>query len=1081
MKTNYERILCVLKCSASVAVMSTAFAVYAPAALAQDQDQDQDETLEEEIDTVIVTGSRIRRDEFSSATPIQVLDMDAADRIGIASVTDLLAQQTVVAGQQLDLTINTNAGQSNATETPPDGGTGSTNIDLRGIGPERTLILLNGRRLGAAGVRGAPSQPDINMIPIAMVERVELITGSASSIYGADAVAGVVNVILKDDFEGLEVKSFVNLPEAGGGETQQYSVVAGARSDRASFVLGAEFFSRTRVTTGDRKASRCLGDLRVDANDKTIIDTCRSGFFDNIVLAFPPSSNDIFFAFTPGRTGVDGFANFTGNSELPQSPDPQFGRGGTYSVFDEFNDQDERRQADLVVPLERFSIMGNTTYDLQLFDGGEEFYTEFFYTNRRNKAIGSIEQIFPAVLGRIPFEENFQRIDVGSGLPLFVTRDADGEIDGQTTTPNGDPLMDIRLARDINGELMTVDNPQSPFPGLSAPIITIDAINQIRRTEVQQFRFVSGVRGDFPTGWLGDRGWSYDIFQTYDRGIGFQSQPIVFEPRLIESQSTLRMDIDGNLVCGNTVVQFAGFETVTPCVVVDFFAPSLYESGPDGDGRFATEEEEDFLIGNRTNRTVTNMYVVGGYVTGDLFDIKGGGTTGVAIGAEWRKDSIRSFNSFAGEKNENAAENSQTEGETIGSRWIYDIFAEVSIPLLVDHEYARLLQVEGAVRYTEEQNFGSEITYRGQALWRPTDELTLSASFGTSFRAPNAREQFLGGATSTISSGSDPCSVPQVALVNGVYDRSADPRSDLTLNNCVLSGADPTQLGAFASIAIPVRTGGNPAIKAETSESFTATVLYSVPWFERVDIDIAVSYWDLDLKNTVEEPPAATILANCFTTQPNLTNGFCSRVGPRAQTNVFLDHPLFIDSSFINIGKKTATGIDINTRLRFTIDDFAGEPLDLGWTTVTTYMIDQVDQVLPTDPIDDNVGEIGTPVWRVTSTFTADWDRFSFTWQARYIDNTSVDPQNQSAFTTSTLFSTTTPTRTKRFTRDRLYHTLSVSYSLDSVRFNMGVNNLFDTDPPRIGGGGPNRNKAVTSSGFDLFGRTVFFNATASF
>ena len=150
----------------------------------------EDGAEDEAVEEITVTGSRIRRDEFSTTTPIQVLNTEAAQRIGIVSISELLQKSTAASGQQVDGSVSANAGQTNASEAPPDGGVGSACINLRSLGCERTLVLVNGKRLGLAGIRGAPPQPDINMIPIGMVEGVDLLTGGLSTVYGADEPFG---------------------------------------------------------------------------------------------------------------------------------------------------------------------------------------------------------------------------------------------------------------------------------------------------------------------------------------------------------------------------------------------------------------------------------------------------------------------------------------------------------------------------------------------------------------------------------------------------------------------------------------------------------------------------------------------------------------------------------------------------------------------------------------------------------------------------------------------------------------------------------------------------------------------------
>lgn len=135
------------------------------------QEADGDENIGGEVEQIVVTGSRIRRDAFSANTPTQVLDAGENRKLGVSSLSEMLQRSTTASGQQIDGTFNSNAGNSNATEAPPDGGIGSSNIDLRGLGAERTLILVNGRRLGVAGARGAPAQPDIGLIPLGWWKR----------------------------------------------------------------------------------------------------------------------------------------------------------------------------------------------------------------------------------------------------------------------------------------------------------------------------------------------------------------------------------------------------------------------------------------------------------------------------------------------------------------------------------------------------------------------------------------------------------------------------------------------------------------------------------------------------------------------------------------------------------------------------------------------------------------------------------------------------------------------------------------------------------------------------------------------
>lgn len=294
--------------TASALILSASLAL-APSAFAQDNAE------EEVIEEVVVTGSRIRRGTFTSASPIQTMNIDAARQIGINSVSDLLQQSNVANGQQINAELNTNAGNSNASEPPPAGGVGSANIALRGLDPERTLILVNSRRLGSSGVRGAPSQPDMNLLPLNLIERIEIITDGASSIYGADAVAGVVNILLRDSFEGMEVTGAYSNPFAGGGETKQISFITGAQTDRAKFVISGEYFDRKRVLLSDR--IECRQSIAVDFASGNLLESfCSAGFPDNVVYDLSATGGVGPWQFrTEGSTNI-GIPNFSNASTL---------------------------------------------------------------------------------------------------------------------------------------------------------------------------------------------------------------------------------------------------------------------------------------------------------------------------------------------------------------------------------------------------------------------------------------------------------------------------------------------------------------------------------------------------------------------------------------------------------------------------------------------------------------------------------------------------------------------------------------------------------------------------------------------
>jgi iron complex outermembrane receptor protein len=998
------------------------------------QEDDDDESVIQEI---VVTGSRIVRDEFTSPSPIQILDVDAGRQIGVTSIAELLFRSPVTNGAQIDSTLNTNALTSNQTEASPPGGVGSSNISLRGLEPERTLILMDGRRLGSTGVRGAPSQPDISMIPFALVEQVQVLTEGASAIYGADAVAGVVNVILRKDFEGVEVMASTQFPGETGGEVGQLSFLAGLKNERGSLQFAAEYFERSRVVTGDREWAHCLRDIQ-QIDDGRIESVCQSGLFDTMAVT---SAFDFLF-FTDGQSDT-GIPNWSTYNAVPPPSHPlvqdpmSFGR---YTYTDLYTDQDERRNADLVGEIERFSavVTGNLSVD---WWSNEEIYFESMFLNSRVFSKATTEQLFPAVLGQIPQE------------------DANGNIIVDAT---GSPIL--------------VDNPMNPFPFDILPLLTLDSVPQNRNVEREQSRFLLGIRGD-----IGNTTWTWDAFLSYDRGIGFQAQPILFEPHLQQSLYNLRLDANGDVTCdfgGGSPIFGFGFVTPEPCVPLDFNNRDLYIGGPTGEGIF-TQAEAAYLVGNRTNRTVVEQTIFSTYATGEWFAI-GDRNVAMAIGAEYRQDEIDSQNGIVGVQSLNAAESPLQEGTTIGDREIFEAFVEINLPLLES------LDFDAAARFTDEENFGSETTWRARLAWRPLDYLSLSGSVGTSFRAPNLREQFLGGQAGGVSGSIDPCRTSNVQqAVAGSGDM--DPHVVNLTTNCQLAGVEMIDSdgngfldeAVFFSPAatIPTSASGSEELLPETSESYTVTLQFEQPWTDKFGFEFAVSYWDITIENTVAEQEPNQVLGDCYSDIdfPNLSSPLCGQHTRSMRANGFAGLIDLIDISFINIGEQTARGFDYNTRFAYSFD---GPGIELGWRIEATQQLERTKQIFSVEDRDDNLGEIGTPEWRLSSTLSLLFRDWEFLMQNRYIGSGEQDNlQDFGPRRFRPLLS-----REVAWVDSVWYTDLSVTYAQDSYSVTAGVSNLFDEPPPLISRRtGPNRNNAVTSSGYDLMGRAIFLTGKIGF
>ena len=334
--------------------------------IAQDDSADDEEVVEQ----IIVTGSRIKRDTtFNSTSPLAVIDAADAVQFGALDAASILRQSTSISGQQID---------SSFSGFTVDGGPGAETLALRGLGPERTLVLIDGRRIGAAGNFGASVFPDVSLIPTFLVNRAEILLSGASSIYGADAVAGVVNVITPKDFEGIQLDAHLTRPDSSVGDEQVYSIQFGGNSDRAHFFVGAEFSEREGVRARDRAFTEGGNrDLTFDENGQ--VTQTLSGFFDQ-TIAFGPDCT--FAGYTPGlMDGGSTVPNFSCGVDFnsPQYSDP-FG----------FLDQH------IWAPSTKWSGYASLEYDLQAFGNSSVFF-QVLTSSRKQAAHGGDGQFFPLV------------------------------------------------------------------------------------------------------------------------------------------------------------------------------------------------------------------------------------------------------------------------------------------------------------------------------------------------------------------------------------------------------------------------------------------------------------------------------------------------------------------------------------------------------------------------------------------------------------------------------------------------------------------------------------------------------------
>ncbi len=1071
------------------APIALSVALVASPAFAQDTGDESDtQTAEEEEapvsatgqtagGTIFVTGSRIRRDEFSSASPITLVDPEIAVRQGLMDTGSMIQGSPIAAGSsQVTAAIS--------SQFLVDGGQGVQTISLRGLGANRTLVLLNGRRAGPAGTRGAVSAFDLNVLPQSIVERVDILKDGASSIYGSDAVAGVVNLITKTDTDGIEFDFFGSVPEQSGGETWSASATWGTTFDRGHVMVSANYYRQNELARGDRDYLGCpTANFYTDLTYSTRADLIdpRTGEYacqgDSTTTWGHVWTYDYSYYYSPNGTNVPGSGGFGDVSLLqfdypgdnlgqyipgvsaPLDPGQLTVPAGWYPVgYDPASEAVQNNyhplmdQDTLIPTTDRYTLYVDAAYE---FSPAAEVYTELLYNKRETFFDGS-GQVWQFGLG----ETNGGLF----GFPSFFS----------------DPL-----AVGFGG------------PALYSPTAFIDWYDSSQ--EIDYYRGVLGLRGDISSSW------SYDLYGQYSRSDGDYTNQRVLQ----DSIDTQDFRFGS---CVGTVTAVTG----RPCVDVDWYSGRVMY------GDF-TPEELAFLTDTETGNTKYTQWYVEGIVTGDLFELWGDGPIGVAFGANFRTDEI---NDVPGPITlANNAWQSGGAGITAGKAEYLEAFGEVNIPLLADLPLIQSLNLTAAARVTnvtatrasdgvtDERN--GNWTYKLGADWEVTDWLRFRGTYGTSYRAPALFEQFLADQVGSLSQRNlDPCIQWGLALQRGDITQSF-------ADNCAADGVAANHTGAGISGSV-IRGGGLGVLDAEESTAWTASVILT-PEFDflpNTRMSLAVDYFDIEVTGEIAVFGAFNVVAGCYGSDFYPTDPLCTlfaRVDDLDPSDPFWNagsgsNIAFVRDSFVNIASQQQTGVDVTARM---IHDFAGD-VTLTLQGQMTWQFDDITSVFQGFP-ENQSEEVGEPTFVGDFYAQLDVGKWSFYYGLDVIGDAGEDTirdyverqlspidangdgnasvgeafdqlsqdqidgflcRNFTTYPDEVCFDLTTPAT--------FYHSASVTYDFnESFRLTVGASNIFDTRPPltsQVGGDGIQQfGTGVLYSQYDLLGRRFFVNVNVRY
>lgn len=896
----------------ALSMMSAGFAAPAYAQAADQSGSSASDTGQDQADSgkdkdIIVTGSRIVRSTYDSASPVSVLTRDDATVAGFDSTTELLQSTAVTAGaRQIDNTF---------TGFIVDGGPGANTLSLRSLGTARTLILLNGRRLSPSGTNNGLVSADLNVLPNAIVDRIEILKDGASSIYGSDAIAGVVNIITDKKARGITLDGGVSVPEVGEGITRRIAVIAGYNTDRLNVSGSFEVYDRTTLTFGAHDYLRCQIDYTRSAPGQP----WGSGDQIDPVTGKPKcyptgftgengvTVNTIGTSTISGAAGGPGNAAFGTFNRFRYNP----AAGGTVPGWegvnggglglanrDTYNERFFNRS--LISPTTNYSAFLQASYDLHAL-GNAQLYFDGLFTRRTS----SQPQFFQMILD----------------YPRFS------------------PLIPPELQ-------FSNQAPTDQTNGQRLGVRVFTSRNYQARQSVDYLRVGGGLRGSLP---FAD--WNYDVYvgQSISNGKYYLVQPIT--DRLVQS-----MDV---------VASGSGFvcrDTSNGCVA----APLLTGALVNGD---ISQSYLNFIAPEVMGTTKFWETTVSGQVNGSLFSLPGG-KVGVALGVEYRHQKIDDEPPI--EQQTGQLYNYSTAGITKGSDAVREVFGEIELPLLADMPFVNRLTLNGSVRYTDYDSYGGGWTYKFGGVYAPIKAIAFRGTYGTSYRAPALSEQFQAATAGFLSSNVDPCyQYGQLSPTSTVYQNCLAVGIPTTYGD----GNAGSPLGQ--NVRVLNVGGAATGLAAETSKNWTVGVVIQPPLPAAFGkLELAVDYFDIAVSNGVATLGASNILQSCYNDpnfdQGNLGGELC-RLIARDGAGSTTPYRATVTNGNVNISDSNVRGIDFNARY---VVPVAGGSLRLN--AAATYYLEQSDRLFPTDPLVDNNGDIFYPKWTGTFDATYKIDQLSF-------------------------------------------------------------------------------------------------------
>ncbi len=962
----------------------------------------------EEIEEMVVVGSRIRQTNLKTISPTLLITREDAAAAGLNSTADLLQSNAITGGASQ---VN-NAFGGYVT----NGGPGANTISLRGLGESRTLVLINGRRVAPSGTQGSVGTADLNVLPTAMIERVEILRDGASSIYGSDAVSGVINVITRETVEGLSIEGDFNHPTEGEGEQTRLSISGGMDEERFSLSGSFDVYERKALALGDREWTRCNQDKFRDPETGESYDfidpatgkskcypltaTGSNGVTVNTigtqavtatnwttlglngpVIGGPGSSGTTFTRFRPNADVLSGVIGFEGVG----------GGSNDLNVRDTF--EPRMLNEDLISPAKIYTGFVQGKYDLQSL-GDAELYGELLASRRESEQTG-YRQL---------------SMDYRRGSPLIPAELAYGNFGADQGTSDGD-RVGVRA-----------------FVGFG---------NDHSEQSVDFYKPTVGIKGDLT--FLPD--WHYDFYTSYAKSDAEYERNSFLIDKLTNASDAVvaTSGVDPSLVHDGLTCEINLTNPGEKCVPF----PRLTAAVVGGD---LPQDFKDYIFQNTVGSTEYEETIYSGIIDGPLFELPAGKVQAV-LGLEHRKMEIND------QPDENSINgnlyNLSSATPTVGEDKVTEVYTEIQLPILSGVAFAEDLTLNGSVRYTDYDSYGSDDTYKIGLIYSPTDWFSLRASRGTSFRAPALFEQYQGPTSGFRASSLDPCN-----------EYGADGVNPNRAANCAMELPGQPEFLATNGVEIFNLGGAEAGLFAETSDNVTYGFIVEPQISDSTYLNIAVDYFDIQIDNGVNQVGEVNILDKCYDSASDFAEkkGLC-----RLITRDPVTKQLTVNDAYTNVATEIVRGMDINV-------DFTQEagPGIFGVNLSFTRYYEQAQKLFSDDPMEDFNGSLEKPEKGGSATISYTMDQWRFLYGVDWIDTmdgyaeADEDPVDS-------ISDYTVPSY--------LEHRISARYQTDTWKTTFGVRNLTNETPPEISAGYFNRvGNSPLYSGYDYVGREVFIN-----